>query len=170
MRVILFRHGPAGRPDPERWPDDRLRPLTSLGAQLVRAAAEGLARIEPDIERVVSSPFARVRQTARVLADVLDTGAVEELEALCPGGPVAELLQFLSARISGRSLVLVGHEPDLGGFAGTLLGALPAGLPLRKAGACSIAFEGPPREAAGRLRWFLPAKLLRYAGTRRQRA
>ena len=31
MRVVLMRHGPAGDPDPQRWPDDRLRPLTPRG-------------------------------------------------------------------------------------------------------------------------------------------
>ena len=169
MRLILFRHGPAARRDPERWPEDRVRPLTSLGAQLIRAAAEGLARIEPDIEQVVSSPFARTRQTARVLADVLETGEIEEIEALRPEGPSSDILRFLSAWVSDRSLVLVGHEPDLGILAGLLLFGTPTGLPLRKAGACSICFEGAPREGAGRLGWFLPPKILRYAGTRRRR-
>ena len=170
MRVILFRHGPAARRDSKRWPDDRMRPLTSLGAQLVRAAAEGLARIEPNVEQVMSSPFARSRQTARVLADVLETGEVEELEALGPEGPVADVLADLSARVSDRSLVLVGHQPDLGFLAGWLLFGSPTSLPLRKAGACSIRFEGAPREGAGRLGWFLPPKILRYAGTRTRRS
>ena len=170
MRVILFRHGPAGRRDPERWPDDGVRPLTSIGAQLIRAAAEGLARIEPDIEQVVSGPLARTRQTARVLADVFEAGETEEIEALRPGGPSADILGFLSAWVSDRSLVLVGHEPDLGTLAGLLLFGSPGSLPLKKAGACSIRFEGAPREGAGRLNWFLPPKLLRFAGTRRRRA
>ena len=167
--MILFRHGPAARRDANRWPDDSVRPLTLLGAQLIRAAAEGLARIEPDVEQVVSSPFARTRQTARVLADVLDTGETEELAALSPEGPVAEIVQFLSAWASDRDLVLVGHEPDLGRLAGSLLSGSPTGLPLKKAGACSIRFEGAPREGAGRLAWFLPPKLLRYAATRKRR-
>jgi len=168
MRLILFRHGSAGRRDPKRWPDDRVRPLTSVGAQLVRAAAEGLARIEPDIEQVVSSPFARARQTARVLADVIGTGEIEEMEALRPEGSVSDLLGPLSTRVSDRSLVLVGHEPDLGILAGLLLFGSPGALPLKKAGACSIRFEAAPREGAGRLAWFLPPKLLRYAGTRKR--
>jgi phosphohistidine phosphatase len=170
MRVILFRHGPAARRDTERWPDDSARPLTSLGARLTRAAAEGLARIETDIEQIVSSPFARTRQTARVLADVLDTGEIEEMEALRPEGPTADILQFLSAWVSDRSLVLVGHEPSLGILAGVLLFGSPAGLPLKKAGACSIRFDGAPREGAGRLSWFLPPRLLRYSATRKRPA
>jgi phosphohistidine phosphatase len=170
MRVILFRHGPAAGRDPKRWPDDSLRPLTSLGAQLIRAVAEGLTRIEPGIEQIVSSPFARARQSARVLADVLDTGEIEEMDALRPEGPVTDILRFLSSRVSDRSLVLVGHEPDLGALAGLLLWGSPTSLPLKKAGACLIRFEGVPREGAGRLGWFLPAKLLRNTGTRRPRA
>jgi phosphohistidine phosphatase len=40
-----------------------------------------------------------------------------------PGAPAALL-----------SLALVGHEPDLGDLAASLLGARPGSLPLRKAG------------------------------------
>ena len=170
MRLILFRHGPAARRDSKLWPEDAARPLTSLGAQLTRAAAEGLARIEPDIEQVVSSPFARTRQTARVLADVLDAGEIEEIDALGPDGPASDVLRFLGSRVSDRTLVLVGHEPTLGILAGLLLFGSTTGLPLKKAGACSIRFEEAPREGTGRLGWLLPPKLLRYAAARRQRA
>src|SRR5262249_34655973 len=88
MRLILFRHGPAGERDANRWPDDSERPLTLRGAQLTRRAAAGLARLEPGIEQVATSPFVRARETARVLADVLRIGEVEELDALRPGGSV----------------------------------------------------------------------------------
>src|SRR5260221_1536415 len=100
MRVILFRHGPAGERDAARWPDDSLRPLTSEGAQLTRRVATGLARIEPAIDQVVASPFARARQTAQVVADVLRIGTVEELDALRPGADPDAIVLFLTARRS----------------------------------------------------------------------
>ena len=170
MRVILFRHGPASPHDARVWPDDDLRPLSSPGARLTRAAAEGLARIEPGIEQVVSSPLSRARQSARVLADVLDTGEIEELDALRPEGSLEDVLEFLTARVSGRTLVMVGHEPGLGQLAGALLCGSPAALPLKKAGGCAIRFEGPPRECSGRLSWFLSAKILRRAAAMRPRS
>src|SRR5262245_40196115 len=63
LLVILFRHGPAGRSDPKRWPDDRDRPLTTDGEKRTRQAAEGLARLLRDEElariAVWTSPLVR---------------------------------------------------------------------------------------------------------------
>jgi phosphohistidine phosphatase len=165
MRIILFRHGPASRRDPTRWPDDGDRPLTALGARLARNAAEGLAHIEPGIEQILSSPLVRTRQTARVLASVLGMEDIEEMEALCPESPIANILHYLLARVSDRDVILVGHEPGLGALAGALLPGSPAGLSLKKAGACSIRFEGAPCEGGGRLRWLLPPGILRSLAT-----
>jgi len=120
MRIILFRHGPAGRRDASLWPDDALRPLTRRGEERTRQAAHGLGRIEPDVSLILTSPFRRT-----------DAGAV----------------------------VLVGHEPDLGQLAAMLIGSIP--LPLKKAGACAIAFDDRVAPGAGSLCWLATRKLLR---------
>ena len=172
MRVIIFRHGPAGSRDAVRWPDDGLRPLTSWGRQRTRAAARGLARLEPDVRLIASSPLTRARQTAEVLAEVLDWAEVVELEPLRPGGSHPKLIEFLAARPEDTTVALVGHEPDLGLLAGTLLfsSAPSTTLAFKKAGACAIDFEGGLRPGAGRLLWFLPPKLLRRLAAKKQTA
>jgi phosphohistidine phosphatase len=68
MRIVLFRHGPAGERDPEQWPDDAQRPLTSKGEQRTAAAAAGLRRLRPDVRQVFTSPLLRALQTAQVAA------------------------------------------------------------------------------------------------------
>jgi phosphohistidine phosphatase len=162
MRVILFRHGPAGSPDASRWPDDAERPLTSRGEERTQEAARGLARIEPGISRVFASPYRRATQTARLLCAALPGDPpLEELGFLTPGGSARGLLQHLAELDSGETVALVGHEPSLGKLAGTLILGAPAALPLKKAGACAVDFSGPPRGGEGRLRWFLPPKALR---------
>jgi len=172
MRVIMFRHGLAGSRDAARWPDDGLRPLTSWGKQRTRAAARGLARLEPDVRLIASSPLTRARQTAEVLVEVFDRAEVVELEPLRPGGSHRKLIEFLAARPAESTMVLVGHEPDLGTLAGTLLfsAATPTSLAIKKAGACAISFEGDVRPGAGRLHWFLPPKLLRRLAAKKQTA
>jgi phosphohistidine phosphatase len=160
MRLILVRHGPAGRRDAERWPDDALRPLTSQGVKRSRDAARGLARVEPGISLIASSSLERALQTARIFARVLDVAVVEELDALGPGGSRDGILEFLAAHAGDRSVILVGHEPDLGELAGALLFGSPSHLSMKKAGACAIAFDTEPRVGAGSLHWFLPAKML----------
>jgi phosphohistidine phosphatase len=167
MRLILVRHGPASPRDAARWPDDALRPLTARGARVTRDAARGLARVERKIGLIASSSLVRAKQTARVFARACDVAKVEELDALAPGGSRDRILKFLAAHATDRSVMLVGHEPDLGALAGALLLGARSPLAIRKAGACAIAFEEDARLGAGALRWFLPAKLLARLATRK---
>jgi phosphohistidine phosphatase len=78
------------------------------------------------------------------------------------------LLDRLSALPADADVVLVGHEPALGVLAGLLLAASPAALPLRKAGACAIAFDGPARRRSGELLWYVPPRLLRALAGRKR--
>ncbi len=163
MRVILFRHGPAGQQDAVRWPDDGKRPLTKRGIERTARAADGLRRFVGGAPRVVTSPLERARQTARILGEAIAPGSrTETLEALAPGAPIRETLRALKDLKSGASVVLVGHEPHLGKLAGALLfGLSGAALPMKKAGAVVIDFVGPVEPGAGRLYAFLPPRALR---------
>ena len=81
------------------------------------------------LEQRVSSPYDRALEAAQIareagLAPVLDSD-----ERLCPGGPVAEVLNDHSGCVA-----LVGHEPDLGLLACDLLGLPPGSVRIRKAG------------------------------------
>jgi phosphohistidine phosphatase len=175
LLVILFRHGPAGSSDPKRWPDDRLRPLTAKGEKRTRRAAEGLARLLRHVpsKRVAvwASPLVRADQTARHVATALATGKPHVVPALAPGGSMRGLLERLTeaaaeAKDDEFAVVLVGHEPDLGQLAGELGLDPPSPLPLKKAGACAILFEGAPRRRTGTLEWFLPPRILRALAKR----
>jgi phosphohistidine phosphatase len=163
MRIYLFRHGPAGSRDPSRWPDDSLRPLSARGFERTGVAARGLARLESHATAVLSSSLARAMQTAKLLQQALELAApVETLEALEPGGSYRGVIQRLQEFKANDSVFLVGHEPDLGKLAGVLLFGAPAStLPLKKAGACVVQFDGPLKPGAGRLHLFLPPKILR---------
>jgi phosphohistidine phosphatase len=160
MRVILFRHGPAGDRDPARWPDDAARPLTSRGERRTRLAALGLGRIAKKIERVMTSPFERADRTAKILGRELGFEPVETLEALVPGGSSRKVIEALNQKPGASTVVVVGHEPDLGALAGLLVFNNGATIPLKKAGACSITFESAVRPGAGTLEWVAPPRML----------
>jgi len=161
MKVILFRHGPAEERDPARWPEDAERPLTPRGEKRTRLAGLGLRRIEDNIERLMTSPYKRAERTARILGRVLEIEPVETLDALVPGGPVRKIIDALNATPRADTIVLVGHQPDLGMLAGQLLfGNAEASLPIKKAGACAIQFESAVRAGAGKLAWSAPPGIL----------
>lgn len=170
MRILLFRHGPAGTRDPLRWPDDRERPLTEKGRARTRRAGEGLAHLEPGISIVFTSPLRRCAETAQLLREAAgETATVRPNEALAPGGSWHDVLETLGGAPGADTVVLVGHEPDLGKLAGVLLFGAPAAMPLRKAGACSIEFVAHPAPGKGRLRWFLPPRALRRFARQRSK-
>jgi phosphohistidine phosphatase len=169
MRVVLFRHGPAGEADPQLWPNDALRPLSPRGEERTMKAALGVAELEPRIVRIISSPLLRSRASAQALHDAL---ALESRVTLCdglaPGGSAIQLLDALPDVREDEAVALVGHEPDLGKLAGTLLFGAPAHLAIKKAGACAIEFDGRARAGGGRLLWFLPPRVLRRVARSRK--
>ena len=163
MRVYLFRHGHAGQRDSSRWPNDDLRPLSTRGVERTREAAEGLARFERETAVIWSSPLTRAIQTARILGESLDQPAsLDETDALAPGMPPDAVTGRLAKLREVEAVFLVGHEPGLGELAGYLLfGRGDAPLPLKKAGACALVFEGPVKAGSARLKAFLPPRVLR---------
>jgi phosphohistidine phosphatase len=169
MLVILLRHGPAGRRDPSRWPNDESRPLTTRGEERTHAAARGLAKVIPAGAHVLTSPLERSRQTAAILEDALSPQAVEVLDLLAPGASYRGVIGHLQNLDSGSTVVLVGHEPDLGRLAGVLLFGAPSPLPLRKAGGCAVEFVGEVAPGGGRLLWFATPKMLRRLAGRKSR-
>ncbi len=169
MRLLLFRHGPAGERDPLRWPDDRDRPLTEKGIERTRQAVRGVLSLEPPFTHVFTSPLVRAEQSADVLVEQADLECEREsLDSLIPGGSWRRTLSALERLPADAMVALVGHEPDLGKLAGVLLFGAPSALPLKKAGACCIDFDTKSAAGAGTLRWFLPPRCLRrLAGKRR---
>jgi len=165
MPILLLRHGPAGNHDPRRFPDDRARPLTSLGKKRTRRAMRGLASFEPAVDRVWTSPLVRAQQTAALLARAYDPPPpITVVDALAPGGDA--LAALAADRHAGikETLALVGHEPDLGLLAGRLVAGPGIALPLKKAGMCRIDIVGAPKRGSGTLEWFFTPRLLRRVG------
>lgn len=162
MRLLLLRHGPAGERDPIRWPDDGLRPLSDRGRQRTAQAIRGVLSQVPDITLVFASPLLRAHQTGEALAKATGAG-LRTLESLAPGGSWRGTLEALQEVRGARdgTLALVGHEPDLGKFAGVLLFGAPRSLALKKAGACLIAFAQAPAAGGGELLWFATPGMLR---------
>ncbi|MCC6849967.1 MAG: histidine phosphatase family protein [Deltaproteobacteria bacterium] len=164
--LMLLRHAIAeDRSDTGR---DQDRRLTGEGKRKLRDVVAGMRALELPVERVVSSPLRRARETAEIVAEGygLD-GDVDVSCALEPGaGPDAALAALAGVgRPSG--VVLVGHEPDLAALASTLLAGTPGlvRMGFRKAGLAGIVVATLPPRSAGTLEFFLtPGQLRRIGG------
>jgi phosphohistidine phosphatase len=159
MELYIVRHGDAVDPITGGYARDADRPLTSAGAQEVEAAGAGLARLGVAIDRLLTSPLVRARQTADLLAPLVARGqSPVACLALAPGGQLAEVLEALQG---GRRVMVVGHNPSLGELAGWLAFGDPlATVPLRTAGVCRVDLAAGAAPGQGDLRWLLPPKLV----------
>jgi phosphohistidine phosphatase len=119
MIVLLLRHGH----DERRCGEDP--PLSELGEAQVRGTAAVLAELCPEgIERVWISPARRARDTAAVVRETMVTGWEQIDERLGPGAGPRRYLEIIEhARREGLlSVLIVGHNPDLGEAALRCLG------------------------------------------------
>jgi len=102
MRLIVVRHAEAAPGSP-----DELRALTPAGREAARALGERLAA--EDVGAVVSSPLLRARETAEPVAKA--AGVEPEVdERLAPGATAEDVRAAVAGR--GRTVVVVGHQPD----------------------------------------------------------
>jgi phosphohistidine phosphatase len=160
LELYLIRHGVAAERGPE-FPDDSRRPLTSRGIAALRKEARGLNELGVSFEVIITSPFARARQTADVLSEALKgRPAVITSDAMVPAGTPAAVIQEIARHQRKARIALVGHEPNLGELAGRLIGARSP-ITFKKGGICRIDFDVLPPKALGQLRWFLPPRVLR---------
>ena len=102
--LMLVRHGAAG--SRSEWSgDDALRPLSRRGQRQAEALAEAFA--DREIERILTSPFLRCRQTVEPLASSLGI-KIEERDELAEGmghRPARDLCRELA----GTNAVLCSH-------------------------------------------------------------
>lgn len=160
--LYLIRHAVAADRG-DTYPDDNLRPLTREGIQRWKRQVRGLLALGVELDLVLTSPLARARQTAEILAaGVIDRPRVETLEELAPGCTAAATLQALAGYQKFRHVALVGHEPEMGALAARILGA-KGSMPFKKGAVCRIDVDSLPPSKAGTLCWFLPPKALRQA-------
>src|SRR5215813_8505258 len=118
MKVMLVRHAEAAPGDP-----DELRTLTPAGHEQARRLGERLRAdgLEPDA--VLTSPLLRARETA---AD-LGFGEPEPLDALGPGATADDVRAAVAGR--GRTVVVVGHQPDCGRITAAVRGGAEPAFP-----------------------------------------
>jgi len=164
-QLYVMRHGIAvARGDPN-FPDDTKRPLTPEGKKKLRGVARGLFRLGLCIDSIISSPLVRASETAAVVAEVLAPGVkVESSDFLRPGGSLQALLTSLAKRPDHRSVLIIGHEPDLSDSAAKLIGNARANFQFKKGGCCRIDFDRFPPRPPGKLIWWLTPRVMRKIG------
>jgi phosphohistidine phosphatase len=157
MKLYFLRHGEAG--DPAQWEgNDAERPLTDDGRRRMALEARTMRRLELGVDRVITSPLLRARQTAEIVAvelkrkDRLVTDSRLGLDF-----EPERLAEILRDNQDVHDLMLVGHEPSMSATIGRLIGG--GRIELKKGGL--VRTDVPdPAQLSGEMEWLLPPRAL----------
>jgi phosphohistidine phosphatase len=157
MKLYLLRHGKAESRSEWQGRDDD-RPLTAAGEEAMRREAKELRDLDLALDVIVTSPLARARRTAEIVAEGLELGGrpVED-DRLAPGFDVGRLEQVLAAHGPADAVMVVGHEPD---FSATVAELIGGGEIVMKKGGLARVDVTAPVAGGGELVWLLTPPLL----------
>jgi phosphohistidine phosphatase len=106
-RFYLVRHAKAEK---HAAAGDAARRLTDGGRRAFAAHARALTG-EARIARILTSPYARARETAALLAEA--TGAPVEVEPRLASGALDGRAVLALGAAAGAGVALVGHNPEM---------------------------------------------------------
>lgn len=153
--IYIFRHGiESEAPSPPG--------LTEQGIARVRRQARGLTWMGVSFDIIITGNDPASIETAATLVEgFVPRPRLVESTAFGPHGNTDEALREVWDTAADLRVAAVGCEPVVGIVAARLIGAHRP-LSFKKAAACRIDVE--PGNPCGRLRWFLPPKILREIG------
>lgn len=159
MRVYILRHAEAE----DQAASDFARELTPKGRDQAARVGRFMGEQELAPELVLSSPYLRAWQTAEEVCEALKLGGPTREPLLgCGMTPEHGLGILRGIEPHFQSVLLVGHQPDLGEFMEGLLGTSAAGgaLHVRKASLAGF-WVHSLRAGGGVLEFFLPARFMK---------
>ena len=149
--------------------DDSQRPLTDEGWKKMRKIAKGLKELEVTLDLIMTSPYLRAEQTAKILAKKFELPKEKLIttEHLAPSGYPDRLVDEINKNYSEvENLALVGHEPYVGNLISMLISGDPTNsITLKKGGICRLSLERLQYGRCAALDWMLsPAQLVEIGG------
>jgi phosphohistidine phosphatase len=154
MNLYILRHASAGQPRPNPLLDFK-RPLDKEGKKHCLQLAHVLNALNIQFDAIVSSPLKRCLQTASLVGT--ETGYEAQIlhsTALAPDATLKDFQRLLRECSERENLLVVGHNPNLTTFLGSLL--VPASSPeakirLRKGSLARVVLTRGPATLQGLL-------------------
>jgi len=117
-----------------------------------------LARLDLELDAILTSPLARARQTAEIVAEALRAKDRLHYESrLGIGFDTDQLAKILHDHAGSEALLLVGHEPSFSETISTLIGG--GRIVCRKGGLACVKLSDVA-SLKGELLWLIPPRLL----------
>ncbi len=121
MNLYILRHASAGvrRADPIT---DAKRPLDREGKEQCVLVARYLTALRVQFDLILSSPLKRALQTASLVGtEVAYDSKIQIAEAASPAGTVAQFNSLVGTLSAYDNVLIVGHNPNLPQFVGSLI-------------------------------------------------
>jgi phosphohistidine phosphatase len=164
MHLLLLRHAEA---EPNAA-TDAMRALTAKGSKQAESVGRFCLKHGFVPEMILSSPFARAEETARLVARALNLPRLVQIEEFLRAGMTAEralsgirgaLIEFMKREnsLEKTRIMLVGHEPDFSNLTGALIGGRAESVHFRKATLVGLTFE-ELKLGAGTIEFVIPVR------------
>lgn len=166
MKLYLLRHAIAADHGTPGYDADSERPLTPEGEEKMRRIAEGMKALDLNFDIILSSPYVRAKQTAEIVAEVLQCPEALQLTAtLAAAHPTAVIQEINQRHRVMERILLVGHEPYLSHLISVLVtGTNAAEIVMKKGGLCKLDAGELQYGRCASLRWLMtPSQLMRLA-------
>jgi phosphohistidine phosphatase len=158
VELYILRHGIAEDARPGR--SDAKRALTEEGGKRVAEVIETARRAGAEPSLIVSSPYLRAVETARIAAEGFGyKGHIVETETLVPNGSPEGVWTELREYRGEAAILLAGHEPLLSQLVAHLLAAPALRVEMKKAALVRLDMESFGASPHGTLRWMITPKL-----------
>jgi phosphohistidine phosphatase len=157
VNLYVLRHASAGTRRANPLIDVK-RPLDKEGKQQCILVGSYLNALKVHFDLVISSPLKRALQTASLVGT--ETGYDSRImvsEALSPGATIAAFEKLISDLNTQENVLIVGHNPNLAQFLGSLISSSRMNIRLRKGAIARVDIARRP----GMLHWLVDPRILR---------
>ncbi|HZD51073.1 MAG TPA: phosphohistidine phosphatase SixA [Silvibacterium sp.] len=157
MNLYVLRHASAGTRRANPLVDVK-RPLDKEGKQQCLLLGNYLNALKVQFDLVASSPLKRALQTASLVGTETGyDGKIMISDALSPGATVPAFEKLVADFNTHENVLIVGHNPNLAQFLGTLLSSSRMNIRLRKGAIARVDMAQRP----GTLHWLVDPRILR---------
>jgi phosphohistidine phosphatase len=166
MNLYIVRHAIAEERGTPGYEDDSARPLTDAGSKKMKKIAKGLYRLGIELDLILTSPYVRARDTAKILGDRFDRmDKIFFSDNLIPPGNFESLIFEIHEKYDVPNIALVGHEPMLSSLVSWMMtGDTEARLTMKKGGVANLSSNSLYQDGHATLEWLLtPALLVQLA-------
>jgi phosphohistidine phosphatase len=157
MNIYLIRHGDAE--NISKGTRDFDRRLTTEGELKIKKAADFWKTLVPAFDIILSSPYIRALQTAKIIASAYnykkDIITDKRISSGCATEDMLELVNSFQA----LEIAVIGHQPDLSNHTSILISGSGAYVDYKKGTIAKISFHNKAKEGKGVLEFLIPPNL-----------